>query len=169
MNSYFVQLRVRKARKQELFNDRSGVFKGVAYILRSIHTQAFSRCRSTSDDRFDLGEFYLHFSAGMVYVQQVESEVSEDAVSTSITIPLQVATIHDVALSKTTFRFGKVFFKLLESGEVHRRMRRIEADSDFGMIARLVKEKRLLVQQPIFNNTISINPAFAKAQTQQSL
>lgn len=163
-----VQLKVRKAKRNEVLDDLNQIIPGTIYILRSLLDHQFCRTRSTLQDAFKENEFHGQLREQIVYIQQLVQDVDLELDSTSISIPVQIATVNDIAFNKTAFKIGTVYFIKNESGRISRRMMRIAGDTHLGDLVKLLKEKRIYVQQSVFKNKISVVPAFAKAELPQA-
>jgi hypothetical protein len=165
-----VQLKVRKARiKDFIDNDTGKIIPGNIYILRSLRDLSFCRMRSTLGESFVENEFRSQLREDMVYVQQVVKEEAPALDSTSLNIPVRIATVHDFAFNKAEFKKGIVFFLEEETGTLSRRMKRIGNDTHFGEFTRFIQEKRIYVQESNFKSRIEINvSAFAKAEIPQA-
>lgn len=163
MSTEWIKLRLRKAHRADLFDKLDKPVPGVVFAYRSLQTREFGILRSTSSPDLDVGRLYIAMTCGAVYIQQQVVDIPEELDSTSVSIPVRVASHQDVISNKTLID-GAVYFKKYSSGKLSNILKQINHATHYGDFAFQFKEKRIYVPCSWFQEKMIINDsAFAKA------
>lgn len=154
---------MRKAQRSELFDRSNKIVPGVVFAYRSRSHGEFGVLRSTSSPFLDIGRLYIAMTCGLVYIQQQIVDVPKSLNSTSISLPVRVATHGDV-IQNNALIMGAIYIKKHSTGKLSNILNQISHKTHFGDFAFQFKEKRIYVPCSWFQEKVIINDsAFAKA------